>query len=322
MEQTGQIFQLIIVGLLLVGASAFMVVRSSGKRLVRNMLLWLFAPAILMVGVMALGTLFSSGPGEPFYNIAFAVMLIGTIIVMPWMVICGAGFAIGFAIRRKHPQREPEATARPEAAGSAQPAPQTLSRPAPAVIPVDTQGSVHSDFSPDGSIRVDINPVEWAASQWASTPRVVEVQGDRILCNLLGTDWDAHVSFPRDRYIWLGLRRYRSPGYLFAEFDLAADRYRIALNSLDTADEEGPLGDVTDRLELWWERASALAASRVTKETPAVIAPHPFAAWRTALVILAGAIVAIAGLTFLSLKTGIEPPRMPSSIPHIPRVPH
>ena len=48
---------------------------------------------------------------------------------------------------------------------------------------------------------------------------------------MLGTDWDAQVSPIRARLMWLGLRR-NSPGYLFAEFDLVADRYRIAMNSL------------------------------------------------------------------------------------------
>lgn len=325
MEQTGQLVQLAIVAGALVGVSALIIARASSRRLVRNMLVWLFAPAILMAGVMALGTLFSPGPGEPFYNVAFAIMLVGTIVVLPWMAVCAVGFAIGFAIRRKYPPVDPVEPAPAAAPTPSSEAPRpspVLLRPAPAIIPVDLTEPHHSQFSPDGSIRIDIQPVEWAASQWASTPRVVDVAGNRVLCDMLGTDWDAHVSFPQERFVWLGLRRYRSPGYLFAEFDLAADRYRIALSSAEPANEEGPLGDVTERLEYWWQRASALAASRIDKETPAVVKPHPFAAWRTALVILAGAIVAIAGLTFLSLKTGIEPPRMPSSIPHIPRVPH
>ena len=31
---------------------------------------------------------------------------------------------------------------------------------------------------------------------------------------------------------------------------------------------------------------------------------------------------AIAGLTYMSEKTGIDPPHMPRSVPHIPRFPH
>ncbi len=318
MEEAGQIVQLLAVAAVIVGISAMIVARSSGRRLVRNMLLWALAPAILMAGIMALGSLFSSAPGSGFYNVAFAGMLVGTIIVIPWMVVCGIGFAIGYAMRRRNPPVE-EPPLPPVAPAAAPAEAPTVSRPAPAIISVDTSGPHHSQYSPDGTIRIDIKPVEWASSQWASTPRVVQVEGERTLCNMLGTDWDAHVSFPRDRYVWLGLRRYCSPGYLFAEFDLAADRYRIALNSLDEADEEGPLGDVSDRLEAWWQKASEIAAARITKETPAVAAPGPFAAWRTALVILVCTLAAIAGLTYMSEKTGIDPPSI-RTIPHIPRI--
>jgi hypothetical protein len=94
------------------------------------------------------------------------------------------------------------------------------------------------------------------------------------------------------------------------------------MNSLDTPDEEGPLGDVTDRIEYWWQKATAIAASRITNEDVATVAaPGPFAAWRTALVILVGMIVAIAGLTYMSIKTGIEPPSV-RTVPYIPRFPH
>jgi hypothetical protein len=168
-----------------------------------------------------------------------------------------------------------------------------------------------SQESPDGSVRVDIEPVEWGNSQWVHTPRVVETANGRILCDLFGTDWQADTAFPRERYVWLGLRRYRSPGHLFAEFDLDADRYRIALRSLDLPDEEGPLGDISARLEAWWARATALASTSANQPPAPPSPPGPFAAWRTALVILVGALAAIAGLTWFSMKTGIEPPKVP-----------
>ena len=308
MEHIGQIIGLLMIAVPLVAGAAIMVARVSMKKLKRSILFLLFAPALAMAAVMGLGSLFSANPGEPFYNIAFAVMLIGTIAVIPWMVVCGIGIAIGFAIRRRNPPSDPTPPSEPSVV------------PAPEIVPPMQAEPHFSHGSPDGSIRIDLLPVEWAASQWVNTPRVVQVEGERMLCNLMGTDWDANVSFPRERYVWLGLRRYRSPGYLFAEFDLDANRYRIAMSSLDTPEEEGPLGDVTDRLEYWWRKATAIAASRVTKEMP-VAAPGPFTAWRTALVILAGAVAAIAGLSWFSLKTGIEPPSV-RTIPHIPKIPH
>lgn len=317
MELANQIIGLLMVAVPLIAGAAAIVARSRGSRLVRNMALLAFAPAILMALVLGIGSLFSPAHDSPFSQLAFAVMLIGIFAVIPWAIVCAIGFAIGYRIRRRNPPPEPLAV-------TAAPPPQpTLSRPPPRIIPADISQPAHQEFSPDGSIRVDIHPVEWASSQFAATPRVVRTSDGQILCNMLGTDWDAQVSYPREAYVWLGLRRYCSPGYLFAEFDLAADRYRIATSSLDTPDEEGALGDVTNRLEFWWEKTSATAAAPIMDAQPPLPPkPHPFAAWRTALVLLIGTLAAIAGLTYMSEKTGIDPPHLPMSVPHIPRFPH
>jgi len=236
--------------------------------------------------------------------------------LVPWVVICLLGFAIGIAMRRKRRPAEP-AVEDAVAPASAVPAPiaspagpSVAARPPQRSLPADAGTPHFSQASPDGSLRIDIEPVEWANSQWVHTPRVVETANGRILCDLLGSDWEAQAAFPREHYAWLGLRRYRSPGHLFAEFDLDADRYRIALTSLEAPDEEGPLGDMSERLEHWWPRATALAMDGAVLPQP-VQTPHPFAAWRTALVILVGALAAIAGLTFLSEKYGVEPPHVP-----------
>lgn len=318
MELANQIIGLLMVAVPLIVGAAAIVWRMHGRKQIYSLLVLGLFPLLLMGGVLVLGAIFSPAHDSGFSNLAFAVMLIGIFAVIPWMAACTIGFFIGGILRRRHPPPEPVPAA------STAPATQvpTLSRPAPAIIPADISQPAHQEFSPDGSVRVDIHPVEWASSQFAATPRVVRVSDGQILCNMLGTDWDVQVSYPREAYIWLGLRRYCSPGYLFAEFDLAADRYRIATTSLDAPDEEGPLGDVTDRLEFWWDKASATAASRIMEAQPQLPPkPHPFAAWRTALVILVGTLAAIAGLTYMSEKTGIDPPRLPTGAPHIPRFP-
>lgn len=322
MEQISQIIGLLVLAVPLIAGAAAIAARSRGTRLVRNMALLAFAPAILMVAVLGIGALFSPAHDSPFSQFAFAVMLIGIFAAVPWLVVCALGFAIGYAVRRKYPPAElaPVPSSAPSAlAAEAAAVPVVLT---PRIAPVDVKEPAHREFSPDGSIRVDIHPVEWASSQFAATPRVVRVADGQVLCNLLGTDWDAHVSYPREAYVWLGLRRYRSPGHLFVEFDLAADRYRIALSSLEEPDEEGALRDVSDRLELWWEKASTAAIGRGDKEHPVSVPPGRFAAWRTALVILIGAVIAIAGLTWLSLRYDIDPPHTPTRFPHIPRFPH
>jgi hypothetical protein len=318
--------QLGILAALFAGVSAIIVSRARQKWLVRTIVLWLLAPAIPMAVILVLGTAVSSAPGTGFYNLAFAVMLIGSIILVPWVVLGGIGVAIGLALRRRRPP-EPEVVT-PSVLQANLPVktsvvvpsmqPSSLTLPQTFLAP-DAPKPHFSQTSPDGSIRVDIEPVEWASSQFVHTPRVIEVATGRVLCDLLDSDWEANTAFPRERYVWLGLRRYRSPGYLFAEFDLDADRYRIALNSLEAPDEEGALADISGRLEHWWQRATAIAAAQAPKAQP-VIPPGPFAAWRTALVILIGALVAIGVLTYVSVTYNVDVPHLPVRAP-MPRLP-
>ncbi len=295
------------IGLILVGVTALLVARISTRWLGLAMLLWLALPVILMAAVLTIGSALSPAQGSTASNAVFAAMIVGLAMLVPWVVICLVGFAIGIVMRRKRATPEPvaeEPVAPAPAAGFSAPLPPQLA------LAADAPNPHFSHNAPDGSLRIDIEPVEWANSQWVHTPRVIEAASGRILCDLLGSDWEGQTAFPRDRYVWLGLRRYRTPGHLFAEFDLDADRYRIALTSLDSPDEEGPLGDISERLEHWWERATALAMGSSPMPQPAP-RPHPFAAWRAALVILVGALAAIAGLTFFSEKYGVEPPPIP-----------
>ena len=319
-----EIVQLIIIGIFLAGLGAMIVSRIRQRWLLPAILLWLFAPAIPMALVLALGTLGSPAPGSGTYNLAFGVMLIGAIILVPWIIVTGIGVAIGLKLRRRHPPEPlaPPPVSRPAVPMMAPPPPSVAppSSPPPSRAAADGPTPHFSQTSPDGSIRVDIEPVEWANSQFVHTPRVIETARNLVLCDLLGTDWEANTAFPRDRYVWLGLRRFRTRGYLFADFDLDANRYRIALGSLENPDEEGPLGDISDRLEAWWQRATAIAPVELTKEGPNPPTPGPFAAWRTALVILIGTIAAIAGLTWWSVTYNVDVPDVPV-IAHIPRMP-
>lgn len=327
MELASQFFALIMVAAPLIAGAAVIVWRMHGRRQKIYLLVLALFPLLLMAAVLMLGTIFSPRHDSGLGNVAFAIMLIGIFAVLPWMAVCGLGFLLGRLLRRRYPPPEPAPVETAVAAEVAAPPPPqpVLSRPAPALMPQEISQPAHQEFAPDGSIRVDIQPVEWAQSQFAATPRVVRASDGQVLCDLLGSDWDAHVAYPRDAYVWLGLRRYRAPGYMFVEFDLAADRYAIALDALEEPDEVGPLQDVTDRVEIWWEKASARASPlyRGDKEHPvSVQVTGKFAAWRSALVILIGAIVAIAVLTWLSVTYNIDPPRAPLGVPHIPHMSH
>ena len=114
MELANQIIGLMMVAVPLIAGAAAIVARSRGARLVRNMALLAFAPAILMALVLGIGSLFSPAHDSPFSQLAFAVMLIGIFAVIPWALVCAIGFAIGYRIRRRNPPLEPlAATAAP-----------------------------------------------------------------------------------------------------------------------------------------------------------------------------------------------------------------
>jgi hypothetical protein len=313
-----EIVSLVLTALVLAAAAALLIARIPQRWLWRALLLWLAAPFLALSTILVFGALTGRA-----YEGFFAFMLFSTIIVVPWLAISAVGITLGFALRRKRPDSEVASPVSFSVASVVEPPVDQTIPPVPqSFLSPGSPAARTSQTSPDGSIRVDIEPVEWNSGLFVNTPRVIETATGRVLCDLLGTDWEAHVSFPGERTVWLGLRRCRAPGYLFADFNLDAQRYRIALDSLDTPDEEGAVGDITARLDHWWAKAASRAAKLSTKEGPAP-GPGPFAAWRAALVILVCTLAAIAGLTWLSLKTGIEPPKLPmSTMPHIPRLPH
>lgn len=191
-----ELAQLAVVGIVLVGIGALIVSRIRQRSLVPAILIWLLAPLIVMIPIFALGALTSPASGTPLYGLVFAVMLIGTIILVPWLVAASIGVGIGLVLRRK---RLPEMPFR--------------------------------QSSPNSHSQAITDPLERADGHRASTP---------------------------------------SP------------------------------------------------ASEPNRET-ALAGPGPFAAWRTALVLLVGALIAIALLSYLSVTYGVDPPKI-STVPHIPRL--
>lgn len=156
---------------------------------------------------------------------------------------------------------------------------------------------VQRRISPDGTVRVDLAATEWANSHWVHSPRVVDIGGRCTVLDLWGTDWDAVVSFPGPGRIRLALRRYRRQGTLEAELDLAQATYQIVSEpGHDGTRPAAPLSGVANGIEAASDRADAFVAlaSGGVVVPASRVGPHPFAAWRSALVILAGAIAAIA----------------------------
>lgn len=83
--------------------------------------------------------------------------------------------------------------------------------------PVESGGRHPSDgsgsnFSPDGSIRLDMLVSEWSVSLWTHGPRLVEAESGKVLLDLWGTGWDAQTAWTEHSGMRIDLRRYDWPG--------------------------------------------------------------------------------------------------------------
>lgn len=157
--------------------------------------------------------------------------------------------------------------------------------------------AAYRQIAPDAVIRIDLATVEWANSHWVNSPRVVEIGTGRVVLDLWGTDWDATAEFPRYRCTRLALRSYRRRCHATLEIDMGKDLYRVV-------EPCGPDGS-SPAAPLAWVAAAlkATAASSATgSEHLRRTAASPWAAWRAALLIAAGAAVAIAGATGIAIR--------------------
>jgi hypothetical protein len=167
------------------------------------------------------------------------------------------------------------------------------------------------ELSPDGRMRVELSAAEWAPTQWVLSPRVKDA--GRTLLDLSGTDWDAAVHFPRDGVVSLGLRSYRSGARL--RLDIDAARGGFALWETDAPPLTGALADLKPAFEAAADRASRSVPAGAPRPAPRVTRRGALAA----VVILAGALGAIAAAAFVTAKLRPKPmPMRPTPPPKPP----
>jgi hypothetical protein len=166
--------------------------------------------------------------------------------------------------------------------------------------------------APDGSLRVELQWVEWSNSHWVRSPRVIEIATGRGLLDLWGTDWDASVSFPRARAVRLSFRRYHFGGHAEVELDLAPERYILFESGCVAC---GPLGELPEALETAAGKTAAQAPPR-----PSIARPRPTArSSLVALLILMATLGLIAAATLITLRLQGEPaPQKLDTIPPMP----
>jgi len=177
-------------------------------------------------------------------------------------------------------------------------------------------------ISPDGTIRIELEAVEWGNSHWVYSPRVIDIASAAIILDLWGSDWDATMSYPGYHRVRLDFRRYHFSGDLTIELDLANGFYHILREPGGTAPlPTGPLADARSAMEESGRRVAVFAAAenagrpRWDTGVPA----SPFTAWRTALVLLFVAAVLIVVTTLPSIDRSRETAPSPVIIHEIPK---
>jgi hypothetical protein len=176
--------------------------------------------------------------------------------------------------------------------------------------PIDIQ------TSPDGMIRIELRAEEWSNSHWVNSPRVLDMRNSNVVLDLWGTDWDAVANFPRPGAVRLSCRRYHVGGSLDVTIDIDRGWCQIVLPTAAGGTlPETPIARLADELEA----ASHIAAASIPNYRSPIVQPQWYAAWRSALVVLAAALIAIAGIAWTArqLANAPQPPLAPP--PAMPR---
>lgn len=288
------------------------------------MLAWVLSPMVVYFAIIGWELLTRPDASYPAGTALYGLMLISPIIVPSWLALCLVGFGVGSGIRRllRPPSswplvsyQTPVAAATVPIAVFAAPAP-NLAENACRTAARRPQVVADHVMSPDRTICVEYDRVEWSSNNWVNSPRLSDIPRGRIVLDLWGDDWDATIAFPAPRKICLDLRRYHRGGGIVVEINLEAYTYRmISGNCLHQAGSSGSLAGLPDALHTWSQRVAEKAA---TQRRGTVGRPNVWAAWRSALVILALSLAAIGVASYLSLHYGTYGRPAPTPLATVP----
>jgi len=101
----------------------------------RGVVIWALAPLVILLVVA--GRELSTGKTSPadLDNLIFGILLIGSFLLLPWLMACAAGYAIGAMLRRRR-RPDPRPPARPRPALQLQSQPPRRRRPSPPPSPM------------------------------------------------------------------------------------------------------------------------------------------------------------------------------------------
>ena len=261
------------------------------------LILWMLGPAVMLLALGGIEA--ASNPTQDDLAKLFqGLALIGSVLVLPWMVAGLTGFTLGSVLRGRR--------------GATVLAP---AHPAPAHDdgPLRANAAVTRLTAPDGSLMVELEAVEWRNGDWVQAPRVTELATGRRLLDLRGSDWHAGATFPRRQAVCLSMHSYRRGAALALEIDLVTGRYTLqgSADSGAIADLAAVFdGDARD------PHYGPYASSRFLPPAGPRATPR---AYGVALLILLGALLTIGAATYLTLR--LAPDQRPQKLDRVPAMP-
>ncbi len=154
--------------------------------------------------------------------------------------------------------------------------------------------------SPDGTIRIGIEPIEWANSHWVNAPCLTDLIRNRVVFDLRGTDCDAVVRFPAADVANLSFRRYRTRQTFDLTVNAGQNRFDfVPGHDVAMSSQSGPLADLAPLL-------ASLVSWEPMKEPTSANRPAPVA-WKALFGIAILAAVMIAGVGYIAYLHDPEP---------------
>lgn len=259
--------------------------------------LWLLWPVLVYCCVIIWELMTRAPVPDPFSNALLGFSLLSALLLIPWLLISALIIGLALGLRRWFKRSEPltkqdqtNVVVTPPELGN-----QFTDAGASTAEPEFSDASMPT--SPDGTISVEFEPIEWYNNLWLSPPRVTDLSTGRIVLSLWGHDWDARVEYPRPRQVLLEGWRYNGGGVKVL-MDLANQTYQI----LELLNVEGPF-PVAPLSQVKQDLIDATFRSSVATHALAGHPPQlasPTMKIGTGLVIVTGTIAAIVLLAILA----------------------
>jgi hypothetical protein len=259
--------------------------------------LWLLWPVAVYCCVIIWELMTRAPVADPFSNAFLGFSLLSALLLLPWLLISALIIGLAIGLRRWFKRSEPlikqdqvKVVVTPPELDN-----QLTDLDASTAEPEISDASMPT--SPDGTISVAFQPIEWYNNLWLSPPRVTDLSTGKIVLSLWGHDWDVRVEYPAPRQVLLEGWRYNGGGVKVL-LDLANQTYQILeLRNVEGPFPSAPLSQVKQGL-IDATLRSSVAAQALAGVPPQIASPTKKIGKK--LVILTGTGAAIVLLAILA----------------------